>query len=317
MDYYSVLNIERNASEKDIKNAYRKLSMKYHPDRNTNPDANNKFQEINEAHQILSNENKRRQYDMGILDSNSDANIDNILSSLFGNFMGNFPNMNKQPEVHVFTSTNPFAGLHNMNKSNKIHTFNINSVFESDIFDNICENMMNVPTINKIVNITMEECYNGSTIALTIERINQTRIKNTTEEITLNVCIPPGINNNEEIILEKQGHIMNTKKGDVNIRIVIDNHAFFERNNMDLIYKHQITLKEAICGFKFSIEHLNGEMLNLNHNGNTVIQPGSQKKIQNYGLVNNNQTGNLIIIFNVILPEVLTNEQINIIKEIL
>lgn len=312
MDYYSVLDIEKSASQRDIKQAYRKLSMKFHPDRNNTSDAIKKFQEINEAHEVLSNENKRRQYDMGVLDSHGDVNMDDILSSLFTNFMGNVPKM--QPEVHVFTSSHPFGGLHNMNMR---HDFNMNKVFENGIFDNICENMMDVPTINKTLNINMEDCYYGSTISLTIERINQTRMTNTTEEIILSVCIPPGINNNEEIIFEKKGHIMNSKHGDVHVRILIDNHKFFEKNNLDLLYKHQITLKEALCGFRFSIEHLNGETLNLNHNGSVVIQHGAQKKISNYGFVNENHKGSLIIIFHVRLPETITNEQRTILEELL
>lgn len=63
MNYYEVLGINKNASKTEIKNAYRKLALKYHPDRNKNPDSETKFKDINNAYEILSNENKRIIYD--------------------------------------------------------------------------------------------------------------------------------------------------------------------------------------------------------------------------------------------------------------
>jgi molecular chaperone DnaJ len=63
-DYYEVLGVPRNATQEEIKNAYRKLALQYHPDRNKSPDAEEKFKEISEAYAVLSDEEKRRQYDM-------------------------------------------------------------------------------------------------------------------------------------------------------------------------------------------------------------------------------------------------------------
>lgn len=307
MDYYNVLEISKNATQNEIKKAYHRLSMKYHPDRNNSPDANMKFQELNQAHEILSNENKRKQYDMGILDTHDDVNIDDMLSGLFSNFMGNIPNMRTSPEIHVFTSSQPFGFFPQMHTEHNEHAF----------FDNLCAQMMGIPPINKTINISMEECYCGITIQCSIDRMNQGRFHNKTENIILNVNIPIGINNNEEIVLKEQGHIMNSKQGDVHVRIIINKHEYFEKQDMDLIYKHRISLKEALCGFRFSIEHLNGEILNLNHNGSSVIQPGSQKKLANYGFVNENQKGSLIIIFDVYFPEKLDENQIKTLNELL
>ena len=62
-DYYEVLGVSRNSTDDDLKKAFRKLAFKYHPDRNKEPEAEEKFKEINEAYQILSDKEKRAQYD--------------------------------------------------------------------------------------------------------------------------------------------------------------------------------------------------------------------------------------------------------------
>ncbi len=62
-DYYEVLGVSRNASKDEVKDAYRKLAMQYHPDRNKTPDAEEKFKEISEAYAVLSDDQKRQQYD--------------------------------------------------------------------------------------------------------------------------------------------------------------------------------------------------------------------------------------------------------------
>lgn len=104
-DYYQILGVDRNASENDIKKAYRNLAKKYHPDVNKNSDAETKFKEIQEAYEVLSDPSKKRQYDAvlnsgyrgGGFDSNSNINdiFESIYSSIFGGDDGSiFINVN-------------------------------------------------------------------------------------------------------------------------------------------------------------------------------------------------------------------------------
>ena len=75
-DYYSILGIDRNASDQDIKSAFRTLSKKYHPDLNKDPNAEQKFKEINEAYQVLSDPEKKQKYDMfGTVDGDGGADF--------------------------------------------------------------------------------------------------------------------------------------------------------------------------------------------------------------------------------------------------
>jgi len=64
-DYYNILGVDKGASEAEIKKAYHKLAIKWHPDKNSSPEAEEKFKEIAEAYEVLANPSKRRQYDMG------------------------------------------------------------------------------------------------------------------------------------------------------------------------------------------------------------------------------------------------------------
>lgn len=93
-DYYQILGVEKDASPEEIKKAYRKLALKYHPDRNPNdPSAEEKFKEVNEAHSVLSDPDKRQQYDLGpniILPQMGGFDLSDILKNMFkeGSFKG-------------------------------------------------------------------------------------------------------------------------------------------------------------------------------------------------------------------------------------
>ena len=95
-DYYEILGINKNASEDEIKKAYRKLAMKYHPDKNpNNKEAEEKFKKINEAYEILSDKEKRKKYDLYGKDFNNVSNIspEDIFKTFF-NLNGDFFNFN-------------------------------------------------------------------------------------------------------------------------------------------------------------------------------------------------------------------------------
>ena len=81
-DYYEVLGVSKSTSEDSIKDAYRKLAMQYHPDRNKSPDAEERFKEISEAYAVLSDQEKRRQYDRGTSDDKKKATFHKMYSLL-------------------------------------------------------------------------------------------------------------------------------------------------------------------------------------------------------------------------------------------
>ena len=306
-NYYDILGVPRDVSEGDLKKAYRKLSMQHHPDReggNTE-----KFQEINSAYETLSDPGKKGQYDMdlngfpghGHMNMDAAHDINNMFNMMFGGGGGG----------------GPFGG-------GGMPGFNVHHGFGGPgvrIFHNgvqmdggghpFFQNMNKPPPIMKHVAITIEQAYQGVSIPLVVERwVLQNNIKHNENE-TIYVNIPPGIDENEMILLKDRGHVLNEMtKGDVKLTIQINNNTQFKRMGLDIVYKRNITLKESLCGFSFDLQHLNGKQLCLNNSVNkTIIKPNSKKVIPNMGFNRESNTGNLIIEFEVEFPETLTEEQ--------
>ena len=326
-NFYEVLGVANDASESDIKKAYRTLSLKYHPDRNPNEEAKSIFQSINEAYETLSDPAKRNQYDMELrfggggggghggnpfthmssMDEFSEIN--NIFNMMFGGggqggnpfgmgggMEGGIPGM---PGIRIFhSSSNGMPGG-----------------FHSQMFHQIHR----PEPIMKHLQITIEQSYQGCVVPIEIERWVLNNNVKTMENETLYLNIPQGIDDNEMIGIRDKGHVVNGEiHGEVKISINVINNTEFKRNGLDLIYHKKISLKEALCGFSFEMIHLNGKKLCLNNNSNpTVIKPNYKKVVPSMGMIRENSTGNMIIDFEVDFPDALSQEQIENISKIL
>jgi len=311
--HYEVLEVERDASETDIKKSYRAMSLKWHPDRNSAPEAKSKFQEISESYDILSDSGRRQQYDdelngvnrnpfMGGGPGNGEMNdIEQMINMMFGG--AGMPGMRMpQGGIHVFH-----------NGGGEAHF----SMGGGGI--NIFQQLQKPPPIIKNIQIPFAQAYSGCTIHIQIEKWtvkNQLRV---TELETIYVPIPAGIDDGEIIIIRECGNSINDElKGDVKLVVSIENNTPFIRQGMDLLYKKTLTLKEALTGFSFDVVHINGKTLCMNnHTNHTIIKPGFKKQIPGLGMNRDNNTGCLLIEFQVEFPESLTEEQTASISEIL
>jgi len=310
--YYDILGVSKDAGEMEIKKAYRSLSLKYHPDRNSTEEATDMIQKINEAYEILGDKNKRKQYDMelqfgmggmqggmpfGHMNSMNEMNdINNIFNMMFGG--GGIPGFGGPggPEIRIFHGGGPGS-------------------FHAEFFHSM--NARPEP-LHKNLQISIEQSYAGCSIPIEIER---TVISNNTKRMeseTVYINVPKGIDDNETVILHERGNIINDRKGEVRITFRVMNNSHFKRNGLDLIYNQTITLKEALCGFSFEINHLNGKKLCLNNNSNpTVIKPNFKKIVSNLGMYREENVGNMIIEFEILFPDVLTTEQVDSLNNIL
>jgi DnaJ family protein A protein 2 len=304
-DYYRILNVEQNADENTIKKQYRVLSLKHHPDRGGNAEL---FKEINEAYEILGDSENRKKYDhslkYGENPFNGPQNMDefNDLNGIFNMFFGG---------GGVSFGGGAFGG----GGSPEFKVFHTSGGGPAQQFEGIREmfqQMNKPPPIIKNITITLEQSYNGVSVPIEIEKFIIVNNEKQLEKETLYINIPPGIDNGEIIIIQGRGNIISsTIVGDIKIVITVENNTQFTRQGLDLIYKKAITLKEALCGFRFEITHLNSKKLNFDNTTNiTIVKPGYIKSIPGLGLNREHNTGNLTIEFTVLFPDSLTEEQI-------
>ena len=305
-NYYNILGISETASKDEIKKAYRGLQMKYHPDKNPgSQESITMTQKINEAYEILGDEQKKQEYDM-MRNGNINGNINGIR---------NFRNGMEVPLDDIFNmmfGANPFGmpGMPGM-QGGKIHIFHGGPM-------NFQQAMDKPIPIMKSLQITMAQVYTGVSLPLEIERwILENGIK-VFEKETIYVDIPQGIDENEMIILRNRGNIISEQcKGDIKINILVQNNTAFKRSGLDLILDKKISLKEALCGFSFELNYINGKSYTLNNNKGSIVPPEYNKVYPEMGLKRGEHKGNLIIHFHIDFPTNLTIEQIDKLSGIL
>jgi DnaJ-class molecular chaperone len=306
--YYKILGIEENASQDEVKKAYRKLSLIHHPDKNKNSlDSVAKFHKINEAYETLSDPEKRKMYDLsnnnplfkmmgGNVNINRGMNnpIDEIFSSLFSQGFGMGMGTNEGPSfIKVFHNGHP------VNMQGFSHF------------------MQKPSPIIKTINVSIDKILTGTTIPVDIERWIVENENKVFEHETLYVNVPKGADEGEIIILRDKGNITNEQcKGDVKIFIKIDNPTEFKRSGLDLILEKSISVKEALCGFSFELKYITGKVYTITNNSGNIISHGYQKMIPNMGFSREGHNGNLIIIFNVKFPEKLDENIVEQLKKI-
>lgn len=305
-NYYTILGVDEKSTKDEIKKAYRGLQMKYHPDRNQgNQDCINMTQKINEAYETLSDEQKRREYDvirnnpfmkmgpngnmnMNMNMNNANVPLNDIFNMMFGG--GNLHNIPNGAKVHIF------------------HGGNMN-----------VQNALNKPVpLMKSLQINMSQVFTGVSLPLEVERWTMENNTKVFEKETIYVDIPPGIDNNEMIVLRDKGNIISENcKGDVKVNILVQNNTAFKRSGLDLILDKKITLKDALCGFTFNLDYINGKNYTLNNNKGSIVPPEYKKMYPGMGLKRGEHKGNMIIHFHVEFPEKLSIEQIDKLSEIL
>jgi DnaJ-class molecular chaperone len=302
---YKILGVEKNATVDEIKKAYRKLSLKHHPDRNNNSNESTiKFQAISAAYETLVDPAKRAAYDNPI--NNSGFNMP-------------FP-----PGFNVFRMDTD-GGNVDINSFLKsfMSEININNMNHPNVFHPFHHNLNKPSPIIKNLSITLQEAYKGCMKPIEIERWIVTSTNNTEsvkrfEKETIYVKIPEGIDDNEIIIYRNKGNIINEQiKGDIKVIVNIKNDTEFIRKGLDLCYKRKISLKEALCGFTIELDYIDGRKFKINNGNGYVIGINYSKVVPHMGMKRQNHIGNLIIEFEIVFPEKLSEEKIKELEKIL
>ena len=304
--YYDILGVSDTASSTEIKKAYRKLSLQYHPDKTRNDkEASELYKKINEAYDTLGSADTKQAYDNKLQNPFSGQGLpDEILNMFFGGLGG----------LGGFGGVGGFEGVSMHGPGMYTNNPNI-KIFRNGVQVN---GISRPEAIIKKLTISIEQAYTGCKIPIEIERwVIENNIK-VTENETLYVNIPQGIDSNEQIILKGKGNKVNeTNAGNVKIIINVTNSTEFKRDGLTLTYYKKINLKEALCGFNFEMQHINGKKFKINNEKGTIIPPNFIKKIPNMGMIRDGHRGNLVINFNVDFPTTLSDKQITELSNIL
>jgi DnaJ-class molecular chaperone len=295
-NYYNILNLSNNANINDIKKAYRQLSIKFHPDKNNNSDSE-QFNKINEAYSKL-------------LEKYNANNANNV------NYKYNINETTNEVDKyysHDLISANNPNNPNNLNNPNNPNNPN-NAILKSSYL-----NVNNYEDIIINLSITFNEAYAGCNKPIVVNR--KIIVNNVIghEKETLYIPIPKGIDANEIITLHNKGnvYIFNGSVTYSNIKTVICllNHEVFERIGLDIIFIKTITLKEALLGFTFNLNHINNK--NFKITCSEVINFNYEKLVSNMGFIRDTFVGNLIIKFNITFPITISQESKKLLEKAL
>lgn len=294
-DYYKILGVDKKASQDEIKKAYRKLAVKYHPDKNQgNKEAEEKFKQIGEAYEVLGDEEKRKKYDtLGKNWKNFQSGQTYSGGNPFGNF--NFG----QGATYVEMDMEDF-----MNGNNQFSDF-FNAFFGGDKkakssgFGSSRANFQQVADYETTVEITLEEAYHGTTRIIQLE----------TEKIRIK--IKPGTADGQNLRIKGKGQkaLNGQKNGDLYVKIKVLSHPKFERKENDLYTTQKINLFTAVLGGEIIVETIDSKVKLPIPSG---TQNGKTFRLKNKGMPvyqNRNQFGDLYIKIQVQIPERLTDTQ--------
>lgn len=284
IDYYQILGVDKQATEKEIKKAYRKLARKFHPDLNPNDKTSEKnFKEINEAYEVLGNTENRKKYDQYGKDWEH--------AEAFEKAKQQQRNANHQQNYQHFSE----------------------SEF-SDFFESMFGNASRQRSAIKYrgQDYTAEMQFNLEDVYKTHKRtltVNGKKIR---------ITIPAGVKNGQ--IIKIKGHggkgINGGPNGDLHIKFVILNHSIFKRSGNDLYATINLNLYKAVLGGEITIPVFNGKV-KLNVKPET--QNGTKVKLKGKGFPiykTNGQFGDLYLTYKVEIPTNLTAKEKELFNEL-
>ncbi|SOV10283.1 heat shock protein 40, type II [Plasmodium sp. gorilla clade G2] len=316
VDYYSVLGVSKGCSEDDLRRAYLKLAMKWHPDKHvhkgTKEEAEEKFKNICEAYSVLSDNEQREKYDLFGIDALKQSGFNS--SNVEGNISIN--------PLEVFTKAYSFYNKY----FSKSGSFGNNNIFthiknlypmRNEVSEDCSCN--NVEEYEVPLYVSLEDLYNGCTKKLKVTRKRYDGSYLYYEDYYLNVDIRQGWNNGTKLTFHGEGDQSSPDSypGDLVLVLHTKNHNRFVRKSRDLYYRHIITLEQSLTGFDFVIKSLDNREIYIQID--EVVKPDTKKVITNEGMPYSrdpNIRGNLIVEFDIIYPNTIKKEQKKLIKEI-
>jgi molecular chaperone DnaJ len=321
INYYNILGVSRNASEKEIKQAYRKLARKYHPDVNPNDkEAESKFKQINEAHEVLSDKEKRAKYDK------------------YGDQWQQAEQFEKAGGQHYYRNSrgSPFEGFSFSSSGGGVH-FGGEEEFMG-LFDDILGSRRSYGTrvktqkgqdIESPIEVTLEEAYTGTSRIFSMQVPHLCSTCHGSGRQSNSVCpschgagqvmaneqieakIPAGVKSGSRIRLRGKGGLGygTGLRGDLFLLVSVKPHTTFERKGDDLIVNIPVPLDVAMLGGEVEVPTLKGKKLALRIPPET--QNGRALRLSGQGMprLNKGGSGDLFAKVNVQLPTKISEQE--------
>jgi len=353
--FYDLLGVSRDAQEGEIKKAYRKLAMQYHPDKNPgNPEAEHKFKEVSTAYEVLANAEKRELYDKfgeeGLREGGGGGGFspEDIFAQFFGGgrgfgFGGGGGGRGQRERrgedlVHPLKVT--LEELYN-GKTSKLAiqkrvlcsecngkgSKNPNAVKKCDT----CRGAGVKVTLRQIapgmvqqMQQTCTDCRGEGEILKDKDRCGKCHGQKVIQEKKiLEIYVDKGMKHGQKIVHSGEGdQAPDIIPGDIVIVLQQKEHATFKRDGDDLFMEANLTLLEALCGFELAVTHLDGRVLKVKSQPGEVVTPGDIKCADGEGMPhykNPFEKGRLIIRFGVTFPKsrTITPEQAKVLEKLL
>jgi molecular chaperone DnaJ len=317
-DYYSLLGVNRTASEKDIKQAYRRLARQYHPDVNPgNKSAEEKFKAINEAHDVLSDPEKRKKYDQyGDNWQHADQ----------------FAEAARQQSTSGWNFTQQYGG----EPGSQFEESDLEGIF-GNLFGNRrgsgfgarANRARQGEDIEYAMEVSLEEAYNGTLRNISIhseQPCTTCRGTGRIQNVACSVCrgtgvipqvkrievkIPAGVNNDSRVRIAGKGGAGQSggPPGDLYLVISVQPHSLFERKGDDLTLNMQVPLTKAVLGGEIQVPTLKGTKLALKIPPETQNERVFRLSGQGMPHLGSNTRGDLLVTLKVNLPTGLTSEE--------
>ena len=341
-DYYEVLGVDKNASSDEIKSAFRKLAKKYHPDISKEENAEEKFKEVQEAYSVLSDDTKRRQYDQfghaafeggaggnpyggfGSAGFGFDASdLGDIFDDLFGGGFGfggsrrSSTRSRRGSDMLMRIRLSFEEAVYGCDRDIELDTVEVCSEChgKGGFDEEKCSRCHGSGSITQeqrtlfgtfATKTTCPECDGeGSTYK---RRCSKCRGTGTTKvHKTITVHVPAGIDNGERLRLGGKGHA-GENGGDLYLEFSIGDHAFYQRDNLDIYLEVPITIIDAVMGCKKEIPTLYG---NITLTIPAGCDSGTKQRIKGKGIKSEStrRSGDMYVIYSVQTPKRLSRDQ--------
>ena len=326
-DYYEILGVKRDAKEAEIKSAYRKLARKYHPDVNKEKSAADKFKDINEAYEVLSDKNKRARYDslgsnwqngagftpppgyenFGFNQSGAYQNINfgdmggfsDFFNSIFGDLMGGAASSGRRNSGFYGDFGETMHSRPQQKQKETVESLDIEQSLNITAKDLMSDKPIKIKTTN------VEKCKSCSGAGASCFECGGTGLLKKTR--TLSVKIPRGIKEGQKIRLQGEGRVAERgKKGDLYL-IVHFADSEYQIDGSDVTKQIEITPAEAVIGTKKEISTLHGNVkITIPKNS----RAGKTLRLKNLGLpISGDGFGNLNVKILINIPDEISEQE--------